>query len=438
MYFAPESLNLDGATDKRSKWIMPRPLDPTPGAKQGEPQLPLTEQEIQDDVRRMRRTLALIDQPTLTTLPNRAQSEGTQSWAQDAINDITSKCKEIIAESAFTPITTTTGFGQRASRSNQFPGERAPTGHSQRQSKRVMYNVQDVGSVIDTSASVLRNPLTNRSPDTQGSQSHHPRHLSRLIYKAQDTSSSTTSSTSSLENPLLSTPPNSEPQIETPATGIMSETQSPATCSMKDPRDYRPSCTPSIARRSTSRTFTSTTMPGGPEESSEEEIMAGPLEQGMMKVACRHGGKAKLAKYRGLKGELTTFPQMMLEIPHLEVRIPGSYPVHLGEGGDIAGHSNGKRRERGGLWQAVKDVFSTTKACLGWMIEAYWYVIKPVFDSREELTWLDVMRLGMALPVLGFMLMSLVWAMKLTSVAFTCSRHGSQAAWDELMSQLLA
>ncbi|KAH6895315.1 hypothetical protein B0T10DRAFT_545018 [Thelonectria olida] len=441
----PGVLGLDGATDRTPertpKWIKTSSPDQKSLEKKAESELPLTEQEIQDEIRRVRKTLALIDQPTLTTVPNRAHSESTQSWAQDAINDITSKCKEIVEESAFTPIITTTGFGQATSRFNQSLERSLSTAHYRRQLNRVIYNVQDPDPTVDSLGSSPRNPLTNHSQDLERPKNHHRSQFSRLIYNAQGESSPIDSPVSSLVNPLLSTPPSSEPQVETPSTGFMSVRDLSPTKQIAEPLatkglgDRNPGSAICLTQRSTSRTSTSTIIQEESEKSSEDETMANPLEKRVMDAIGRRGGSQ--GTHNELHRESGTFLKTKMETG-LEARIPGSYPAHLGDGDGTAGHSNARHREPGGLWKAVKEVFSTIKFCVVWMIKAYWHVIRPVFDSRQEVKWLDLMRLAMAMPVFAVMLMGMVWGMKLVAVAVTCVRNGSEAAWDELIMQLQA
>ncbi|KAK7415320.1 hypothetical protein QQX98_005964 [Neonectria punicea] len=293
--------------------------------------IPLTEEEIQDDLKRVRRKLASVDQPTLTTVKNLSQSEEGETWAQGTIRDITSKCDEFLDKSACTPITTTTGYDLQTSASSRSPGQMTSTGHRRR------------------------------------------RQLSRVVYNLPDGDSTTDSTWSSRTNPTPNTSLNSEPLVETPATDIMSvrhlvptkqRTESLASKGLVAPKTgAHPQC-------STSHTSMFMARQGSAAKNVEErnftedaEMRATGLASHRREFPNSKSGKTK--ERRGLWSDTRT------GTTDLAVHIPGSYPDHLAADDDIGGRSNSQRHEStggnrtGGLWGATKEVSFAAKEVVG-------------------------------------------------------------------------
>ncbi|KAK7426932.1 hypothetical protein QQZ08_006524 [Neonectria magnoliae] len=293
--------------------------------------IPLTEEEIQDDLKRVRRKLASVDQPTLTTVKNVSQSEEGETWAQGTIRDITSKCDEFMDKSACTPITTTTGYDLQTSASSRSPGQMTSTGHRRRrQLSRVVYNLPDGDSMADSTWSSRTNPTPNTSL-------------------------------------------NSEPPVEIPATDIMSvrhlvptkqRTESLVSKGLVAPETgAHPQC-------STSRTSMFMVRQGSPAKNVEERNFAEDAKMRATGLAShrRRVPNSKLGKTkerRGLWSDTRTWTT------DLAVHIPGSYPDHLAADDDIGGRSSDQRHEGtggnriGGLWGATKEVSFAAKEVVG-------------------------------------------------------------------------
>ncbi|KAF7549195.1 hypothetical protein G7Z17_g6532 [Cylindrodendrum hubeiense] len=286
--------------------------------------IPLTEEEIQDDLQRVRRTLASVDQPILTTVKSRSQT-----WAQGTIRDMASKCNEVVGVSASTPIITTTGYGLPMSISSHSPGQASVTGYQRR------------------------------------------RKLSRVIYNLPDLSPMTDSSGSSQTSPTPNTSLNSEPRIETPATDttlvrhLELAKQRTETLASKGSGDPKLVAAVSHPQCSMSHTSMYTTRQEEPGKNLQDRNKAEVAKRGIIGLACRRHDIPST-----VSNEMDETQKPLLEAraetTNLLVRIPGSYPDHLladvDADADIADHSSGEHHEREGegktgtLWDATSEV----------------------------------------------------------------------------------
>lgn len=363
--------------------------------------IPLTEEEIHADLQRVKKTLASVDQPTLTTLKYRSRSEGAQTWAQGTIQDITSKCNEVKEASASTPITTTTGYDRPLSTSSHSPSQNSLTGYRRR------------------------------------------RKLSRVIYNLPDLSSMTDSSGSSQTNPTPNTSLNSEPPVETPATDVTSvrhlglTKQRSETLASKGSGDPKLETAESHLQCSMSRMSMYTTHQ---EEVSETENIGLTYR--------RHNIPSTMSKETN---EIQNpMPEMRTEATNPPVYIPGSYPdhPHADVDADIADHSSnechkgGAVVESGSLWDATKEVLCTTKNYVVLFITVCWQMVSPVFDSRsewwqrnarQETTYWDCVCVALAVPVTVLIVSGVLWAIRLAATAGACVRQGLVIAGEELV-----
>ncbi|KAH8735621.1 hypothetical protein BGZ61DRAFT_82267 [Ilyonectria robusta] len=359
--------------------------------------IPLTEEEIHADLERVRKTLASVDQPTLTTVKNRSRSEGAQTWAQGTIRDITSKCNEVKEASASTPITTTTGYDLPMSTSSQ----NSPTGYRRR------------------------------------------RNLSRVIYNLPDLSSMTDSSGSSQTNPTPNTSLNSEPPVETPATDVTSvrhlglTIQRSAMLASKGLGDRKLETAESHLQCSMSPMSMYTT--------HQEEICE---TEKIGLTHRRHNIPSTMPKETNeIQNPMS---EMRTEATDPPVYIPGSYPdhPHADVDADIADpssnecHDGGGAFESGGLWDATKEVLGTTKSYVVLFITVCWQMVSPVFDyrsewwernARQETTYWDCVCVALAVPVTVLIVSGVLWAIRLAATAGACVRQGLVIAGEELV-----
>ncbi|KPM34877.1 hypothetical protein AK830_g11689 [Neonectria ditissima] len=270
--------------------------------------IPLTEEEIQDDLKRVRRKLASVDQPTLTMVKSKSQSEEGETWAQGAIRDITSKCDEFMDSSACTPTIITTGYDLQMSTSTRSPGQTPSTGHPRRrQLSRVIHNLPDRDSLADSVWSFRTNPTPNTSL-------------------------------------------NSEPPVETPATDIMSVRHLESTkqrteaLTSKGPAAPKPEAHPQY---STSHTSMFMARQDEPAKKVEDPNAAGDVRMRTIKLPSNRyrAPSRNLSKTKERQG---LWSETKAATRDLVVHIPGSYPEHLLADDDIGGHSNGQRHENTG------------------------------------------------------------------------------------------
>ncbi|KAF4977067.1 hypothetical protein FZEAL_6345 [Fusarium zealandicum] len=124
-------------------------------------ELPLAADKTQADVKAPREKTTLFDQPTVSTLQVKNEIKGNQTWAQDALRDITNRCDEVKGACASIPTITTTGYVQTMSESHHKTAQSIRPGpQRKRPSKRVIYSLQGLGTTPDN----LENSQENRGP----------------------------------------------------------------------------------------------------------------------------------------------------------------------------------------------------------------------------------------------------------------------------------
>lgn len=343
----------------------------------------LTMEEIQADVKTLRERLALVDQPSLTTLKNKDDNNGTRTWAQDAMRDITNKGNEVKRTCASTPITTTTGYAQTTLTSHPKPSCDSQTGLQQkRKVTRATHNLRSLG----TTPGALEISQENRGRSTW------PRSVSVTETRAIDTISRRQERTerhSELPPETCVSNKEPEPTSEVPAASLQCNNLSTSTSTM--------------GLGDVGNTTAGDTL---------QEDTACKSPEYLLRQRLGHGTE--------------TNNQTM----DLAVHVPGSFPSRLNAEDGIAdpssnGYGQDKRR---GLWDAIKEVSNAVKGCCIWVLKLYWRVVQPVFDSRSEYwvrtgqdnNWKDLGRFALAFPLIFSMVVLMVWIMEFTTIMKRC------------------
>ncbi|RSM01684.1 hypothetical protein CEP52_008401 [Fusarium oligoseptatum] len=343
----------------------------------------LTMEEIQADVKTLRERLALVDQPSLTTLKNKDDNNGTRTWAQDAMRDITNKGNEVKRTCASTPITTTTGYAQTTSTSHPKPSCDSQTGLQQkRKVTRATHNLRSLG----TTPGALE-----ISQDSRG-RSTWPRSGSVTETRAIDTISRRQERT--------------ERHSELP----------PETCVSN--KELEPTSEVPTASLQCNNLSTSTSTMG-----------LGDVGNTTVGDTLQEDTACKSPEYL-LRQRLGHGTETNNQIMDLAVHVPGSFPSRLNAEDGIADpSSNGYGQdERRGLWDAIKEVSNAVKGCCIWVLKLYWRAVQPVFDSRSEYwvrtgqdnNWKDLGRFALAFPLIFSMVVLMVWIMEFTTIMKRC------------------
>lgn len=360
---------------------------------------PMTMEEIQADVKTLRKRFALVDQPSLTTLNSKDDSKGISPWAQDAMRDITNKGNEVKRTCASTPITTTTGYAQTLSTSHPKPLSDSQTGLQQRRKvNRTIHNLRSLG----TTPGALEISQANRG------RSAWPRSVSATETRAVDTISRRQELT--------------ERHPELP----------PETCASNKEPERTPEVPVASLQCSSLSTSTSTMELGNVRNTAAgdtlQEDKACKSPEYLLKQRLGHGTEAN--------------NQTM----DLAVHVPGSFPIRLSAEDGIADHSsNGYGKDgRRGLWDAIKEVSNAVKGCCVWILKLYWQAVQPVFDSRSEYwnrtgpeanNWRYLARFALAFPLMFSMVVLMVWIMEFMTIMKRCMNEDEDN--DERMECLV-
>ncbi|KAJ4315671.1 hypothetical protein N0V84_008270 [Fusarium piperis] len=361
----------------------------------------MTMEEVQADVKTLRKRFALVDQPSLTTLKSKDDSNGIRSWAQDAMRDITNKGNEVKRTCASTPITTTIGYAQTMSTSHPKPVCDSQTGLQQRRkANRTIHNLRSLG----TTPGALENSQENRGRSTW------PRSVSATETRAIDTISRHQEHTErypELTPETCVSNKEPEPTSEVPAASLQCSNLSTSTSTM-ELGDVR-------------NTTAGDTL-------QEDKVCESP--EYLPKQRLGHGTE--------------TNNQTM----DLAVHVPGSFPIRLNAEDGIADpSSNGYGQDgRRGLWDAVKEVSNAVKGCCVWVLKLYWQAVQPVFDSRSEYwertgqanNWWDLARFALAFPLIFSMVVFTVWIMEFTTIMKRCMNEDEDERLECLVVGTLA
>ncbi|UPK96154.1 hypothetical protein LCI18_007089 [Fusarium solani-melongenae] len=361
----------------------------------------MTMEEIQADVNTLRKKLALVDQPSLTTLKSKNDSSGIRTWAQDAMRDITNKGNEVKRTCASTRITTTTGYAQTMSTSHLKPDYDSQTGLQQRRkANRTIQKLRGLG----TTPGALEISQENRGRSTW------PRSGSATETRAIDTISRHQELTERYpELPPETCVSNKEPEptSELPAASLQCSSLSTSTSTMELGDMGNTTAADTLQEDKTCK--------------SPEYLLRQRLE---------HGTEAN--------------NQTM----DLGVHVPGSFPTRLNAEDGIADpSSNGYGKDaRRGLWDAIREVSNVVKGCCIWVLKLYWRTVQPVFDSRSEYwertgqanNWRDLARFALAFPLIFSMVVLMVWIMEFTTIMKRCMNEYEDERMDCLVVGTLA
>ncbi|KAH7165624.1 hypothetical protein EDB81DRAFT_259990 [Dactylonectria macrodidyma] len=385
----------------------------------------MTEEEIQDDLQTVRKTLASVDQPALTVAKTKSHSDGGQTWAQGTIRDITSKCNEVMGASAYIPITTTTGYDLPLRTSRDHLGQGSSAGGRRRRTlSRVIHNLPNLSPPMDSAGS------------------------------------SQTSAT-------LNTSSSSEPLVETPVTDTKSTSplkrakQRTRIYMSKGPEQLGLEAATSHPQSSMSHTSMYTAHQEGQAENFQDQDTQAANAEDMANDNYHVASSAALKETgeigRSLLGTKTKIEKTQTTKPL--VRIPGSYPEHLlaradadaDADADIADPSSdesekgGRECERESLWDWSKEVLCTTLTWVVFLTRFCWQMIRLVFDSksewwernaRQETTIWDCVCVALAVAVSVVSMMGFMWAIWLAKMAGACVIQGLAVAGEELMVAL--
>ncbi|KAJ3521420.1 hypothetical protein NM208_g13296 [Fusarium decemcellulare] len=354
----------------------------------------MTTKEVQAAVKTIRRQLARVDQPNLTTIKKRGNNDVNQIWAQETIRDLINKRNEVKKACASTLTITTTGCVQTGSGSHRKTIRDSHTGPQQRRKlNRVIYNLRDPGAAPDS----LRNFQENRGPSTS------PKSVSETEIQAIDTT------LASLREPM-------EQQLKVAVSAKTLELETEA----------------SVAQQECSSSSTSTSTMGLDDWEKEA------------------GGRTLWRSHMGQSLECPPLRHLMqISNPTVDqgVHVPGSFPTHLDAEDGIAGLSSKRytESETRGFWDAAKEVLHTLDECGTWLLSRYWAMVQPVFNPRSEYwkradgeknDWGDMASLCLALPLMIGTLIGLVWVMELIAMAMRCKNGGLDCVADEALEMV--
>jgi hypothetical protein len=361
----------------------------------------MTMEEIQADVNTLRKKLALVDQPSLTTLKSKDDSNGIRTWAQDAMRDITNKGNEVKRTCASTRITTTTGYAQTMSTSHPKPDYDSQTGLQQRRkANRTIQKLRGLG----TTPGALEISQENRGRSTW------PRSGSATETRAIDTISryqELTERYPELPPEICVSSKEPEPTSEVPAASLQYSSLSTSTSTME--------------LGDMGNTTAADTL-------QEDKTCKSP--QYLLRQRLEHGTEAN--------------NQTM----DLAVHVPGSFPTRLNAEDGIADpSSNGYGKDgRRGLWDAIKEVSNAVKGCCVWVLKLYWRTVQPVFNSRSEYwertgqanNWRDLARFALAFPLIFSMVVLMMWIMEFTTIMKRCMNEYEDERMECLVVGTLA
>ncbi|KAI8723724.1 hypothetical protein NCS52_00229000 [Fusarium sp. LHS14.1] len=361
----------------------------------------MTMEEIKADVNTLRKKLALVDQPSLTTLKSKDDSNGIRTWAQDAMRDITNKGNEVKRTCASTRITTTTGYAQTMSTSHLKPDYDSQTGLQQRRkANRTIQKLRSLG----TTPGALEISQENRGRSTW------PRSGSATETRAIGTISRHQELTERCpELPPETCASNKEPgpTSEVPAASLQCNSLSTSTSTMELDNVGNTAAADTLQEDKTCK--------------SPEYLLRQRLE---------HGTEAN--------------NQTM----DLTAHVPGSFPTRLNAEDGIADpSSNGYGKDgRRGLWDAIKEVSNAVKGCCIWVLKLYWRMVQPIFDSRSEYwvrngqanNWRDLARFALAFPLIFSMVVLMVWIMEFTTIMKRCMNEYEDERMECLVVGTLA
>ncbi|RGP65013.1 hypothetical protein FLONG3_9348 [Fusarium longipes] len=129
----------------------------------------------------------------------------------------------------------------------------------------------------------------------------------------------------------------------------------------------------------------------------------------------------------------------------LGAQMSGGLRGHQDAEEDIADLSSNRlcQSEKGGLWEAIKEFLCTISEYSMWLMRWYFGTVRPVFDLRSpywrctdqgDRSWMNLVSLCLALPLIFGLSMVLVWGMELTVIAMRCMDEDQDCMADEALA----
>ena len=374
----------------------------------------LMEKHIQTELNELRNMLEELDLPTKKSIQKETKSNETeQTWAQAAIQDITSRGNEPMEESVSIPTITTIGSGQSMFPSNQSREQVRVTSHQRnRNPRRPAYNPSNKlrsMAALESLRTYQTKTILNSSPSREP-QSEIPAadtisaHHKEFAQQRSQEGSPTALPELTDNTPLV------PPQSSSISRMFMSMVRQD-----KEAKNEKASVEKNMEQKSLgkevdgeARPSDNKVRPSAPKKEPMGKFSGRPREQGPPPQP------AKLRKHCVVTNQ---------EALDLTGRIPGSYPGHLHDDDDIVDLFNvfrlekDRRAKRPGLGAALKEVAQTVGVNGIWLLRLYWATVRPVFNVESEIwvrnvshtsTWKDCASLILATPAVLVLIMCLV------------------------------